>query len=99
VGLADGLERRGWKRSDPVYSGNFTAHQREFPAAGLMATVSYDPGIFVAGVWASPEQTLTGCTFATLDDQSAAPIPLGKVDPVVFSEVAADLAAQTARRR
>ena len=97
IALADGLERRGWKRGETVWGGYSMTFAREFPGAGLAARVSHDPGISVMGVRDSPLQTLIGCTFQRLDPATPS-LPLGRVDALVFSEVVADLAALTARR-
>ncbi|MGV3721624.1 MAG: DUF4132 domain-containing protein, partial [Actinomycetota bacterium] len=98
IALAEGLERTGWRRDDVGGGGCYSAHLREFPAAGVWAVVEYQPGIYISSPRASDEQQLTGCTFHRGGPRSGPELRLGDVDPIVFSETVESLWTAVGRR-
>ena len=93
VALDGGLVKLGWQRNGEIGGGRFDSHLRTL--RGITAIVSYEPGIYMGDPRGSPDQTLESCRFFGSD--SGQPLKLRDVDPVVFSEVAQDLARLTAR--
>jgi hypothetical protein len=105
MALVDGLERRGWQRGDPGDGGYFSTHLRDFPS-GITARAEYSPGVSVWDGRSADLQEITGVSFFrgvapgprySRSLRDADRLPLRQVDPVVYSEVMADLAALTAR--
>jgi hypothetical protein len=94
IGLLSGLEKLGWRRDVMMDGGVIALHTKT--VRGLDAVLTHTPGIFIGDVRGAPDQTLEGCTFYTRGGSSA-PVPLGAVDPVAFSEVVLDLTRLTAR--
>ncbi len=108
IGLVDGLDRRGWLRDSAEDGGCFCRHLRPFPAAapdGLVAVLRYEPGVAIWDIRNADDQQIQGVAFYRGDMQAVKDlpekrrVPLGKVDPVVFSEVMSDLAALTSHGR
>jgi len=93
MALINGLERRGWRRDEARDGGCFFRHLRVFPS-GLNATAEYEPGIPSWDARSADVQQVRRVAFYGADDTP--PIPLGQVDPIVYSEVIADLSALTA---
>jgi predicted DNA-binding WGR domain protein len=93
------LEAAGWER-DASWHG-CSMHQRKFPAAGVTASINYQPGIVFGGNLRDAEvQTITHCYILPDQrdgDESETSRQLGRLDPVVLSEVLADLTALAAR--
>jgi len=96
------LERLGWERAGPRHGESpytfgaapVVAHLKHFPSAGVTAVIRHDPGVPPAGFPAAVEpQTLEGCVFVrgrtepTGGFRPEHAVPLGRVDPVVVSEV------------
>ena len=101
--LAGALERRGWVRADAGRGGIYRAHRRAFIGRrGLLtAVIEYVPGIPVRDLHGAPEQQIACAYFLPrlLDGHPPGPgdaLPLGDVDPIAFSEVAAVVEALTA---
>lgn len=95
--LVYGLERLGWQRGIAMDGGSFDEHSKSFPAADLTAVVRYDG--FVAMGCIDPTEWLTfeeasfvrGMRTPSGRDKPVNPLPLEEVDPIVISEVLADL--------
>ncbi|GIM96326.1 DUF4132 domain-containing protein [Paractinoplanes toevensis] len=95
-----GLERRGWRRDDPMDGGVQGAIELKL-GPRLEVTVELDPGIVVGMPTEFPEQKLTGVylhdgTYSVWARASNGLVPLGKLDPVAASEVIRDLTEITA---
>ena len=104
--LVFGLEKLGWIRGRPADAGGFSEHVKPFYSSGITAIVDYEPGAYVSSVADSEDQTITGVFFVpriysatehwpSHDDR----IPWNQVDPVVVSEVLADLTAIVAKAK
>src|SRR5262249_41749421 len=92
------LKNRGWDRGPVLDAGVYHEHTKYFPGAGVTAVVGYDPGLSASGMQFEESQELTECAFirAGVDLGWRQPrpqvcVPLGEIDPVVISEVLADL--------
>ncbi|MFC8450434.1 DUF4132 domain-containing protein [Kitasatospora sp. NPDC057223] len=99
VGRLLGLRRRGWERGVPQDAGVERWISRRL-GPGRYLVIALDNGIAAGVVDEFPEQTLTTVWLAgepgdhhPLDDH---PLRLGDLDPVIASEVLADLAHLTA---
>jgi len=95
--LYESLLGRGWDR-DGGY-GQRIHFMKLFPQHDLQAMVKMDPGYSAGGIdWAGP-QSLPKVWFARTDrgshwgEEGVDKLPLGDVDPVVFSEVVVDVMA------
>jgi hypothetical protein len=89
-----GLERRGWRRSHPAEAGIQGCVYRELPG-GLYLNIRLNPGISIGHVDDSGDQCLEEIR---LDDRPAddrwsprAGRPFGELDPVMASELLAEL--------
>lgn len=100
--LVGALDRLGWLRGSPGGNALYTEHLRFFYAADLTAVVRYEPGVNMGNPLYSEPQTLEGCfflrgiqryVFSYLRNDT---VPLAEVDPLVLSEVLADLTRATA---
>jgi predicted DNA-binding WGR domain protein len=94
--LVSTLERLGWTRGFPEDAGVFYDHSKHFPAAGVTAVVTY-PGVPMGMIVDWEDQRIEHCVVVP-DDRARSGywhrpegIPLGRVDPIVISEVLADL--------
>jgi hypothetical protein len=91
-GAVLGLERRGWRRG-AVEDGGVSGSM-EKPLVGLDhdAALALDPGLYAGDLASTPEQTL-GEVYVqrrgTWDEKGR--LRLGQLDPVVFSELVADV--------
>ena len=99
VGRLLGLQRRGWERGEPQDAGVERWISRCL-APGRHLVVALDNGIAAGAVGEFPDQTLKTVWLDDrprdhhpLDDH---PLRLGDLDPVIASEVLADLAYLTA---
>jgi hypothetical protein len=94
--LVSTLERLGWTRGQAEDAGVFHEHVKHFPGARVTAVVTY-PGVPMGMVADWEDQRIEGCfvvpdryvPYAYADHQDR--LPLGAVDPIVVSEVLADL--------
>ncbi|GIF25653.1 putative DNA-binding WGR domain protein [Actinoplanes tereljensis] len=95
-----GLERRGWRRDDPMDGGVQGAIELKL-GPSLEVTVELDPGIVVGMPTEFPEQKLTGVylhdgSYSVWGRSDSGLVPLGKLDPVAASEIIRDLTEITA---
>lgn len=101
--LVFGLEKLGWIRGAALDAGGFYEHVKAYPAAGCTAVITYDGCVSMGYI--DPNETLavTEC-FLVPGVYSAASYPehdnrqaLSGADPVVLSEVLADILALAAK--
>ncbi len=90
------LERLGWVRGVPQDAGVVHEHTKPFPASGVTAVLGYEIGVPVGYVEGWEDQRLTAAYFVATSEGRAwaggsKAVPLGEVNPVVVSEVLADL--------
>ncbi|GAA2070655.1 DUF4132 domain-containing protein [Actinomadura alba] len=89
-----GLERRGWRRGEPLDGGVECWISRETPG-GLHIVISLDPGIQAGHVQMLPEQRLEhvwlGAQPGDYDPDRVGPYAFGELDPVTASEILTDL--------
>lgn len=97
--LVFGLEKLGWIRGLGMDGGGFDEHSKQFPAADVTAVVNYDGTVGMGYI--DPDELLevTTCTFIKgmrgpsgygFGDKEKI-VALKNVDPIVISEVIADL--------
>jgi predicted DNA-binding WGR domain protein len=96
------LDRQGWARGVPQDGGVFYEHSKPFYGANLTAVVEYD-GVPIGFMDGWEDQHVKSCYFVpgiytpkSYPDHKNA-VELGKVHPVVVSEVLRDLAALAAK--
>jgi hypothetical protein len=100
--LISTLQRLGWAQGIPEDAGHFHEHSKPFSAAQVTAIVEYE-GIPVGYREGWVDQTMGRCFFISgiyrpvIYPKHPDPLPLGQIDPVVISEVLADLTAVTAK--
>jgi hypothetical protein len=84
---------RGWDR-DGGY-GQRTAFTKRFAHRGVDAEVKIDPGYSAGGVDYAGLQSIPSVCFWTSskNHDDASRLPLGQVDPVVYTEVIEDVVA------
>lgn len=103
ISLASTLEKLGWTRGALGDHGDFYEHVKYFESADVTAVIMYEDGIMVGSMVDSADQKLTlSCFLPGLYKPKSFPshakgIALGKVDPVVLSEVLTDLTAVAAK--
>jgi hypothetical protein len=99
VSVAGYLERSGWQRGPLHDHGDYHEHYKHFASAGVTAMTEYDGALWVQIIAGSDKVGIKSCTFwarqAVPDwlgrrDNTKA-LKLADVDPVVLSEVLADL--------
>src|SRR5262249_56531301 len=101
------LEKLGWTRGHAGDGGCFDEHSKPFAAAGVTAVVQYENGIPMGAIADWEDQKLKHCYF---DQGLTGPMvyrgwyagtgraaELKAVDPVVLSEVIADLTILTSK--
>ena len=100
------LEKLSWLRGVPADAGGFNEHAKPFYAAGITAIVNYDPGSYVSYITESEDQKITEVYFIPriyVPDEwwpaHKKRVPWKKIDPVVVSEVLADLSAIVAKAK
>jgi predicted DNA-binding WGR domain protein len=97
VSVASTLEKAGWSRGYLHDHGDFHEYCKFFPGGGVTAVVVVEPGLWVSNIADPTEQSLPHCYFLpgpARPDWRRDPsreVPPGRVDPVVVSEVLADL--------
>ncbi len=107
VSVASTLEKAGWSRGYLHDHGDFHEYYKFFPGGGVTAIVRVDPGLWASNIADPTEQALPHCWFLPgqavphwwLREDFAKALPLGQVDPVVVSEVLADLVQVASRAK
>ncbi len=100
--LVGALDRLGWLRGSPAGDALYNEHLRFFYATDLTAVVQYEPGVNMGNPLYSEPQKLEGCYFLrgiqryVFSYVQKETVPLAEVDPLVLSEVLADLTRATA---
>lgn len=89
TGRVLGLEARGWRRGEAL-DGGVTLTVDKPLADGLTATLELDPGVYLGDVGVHPRQVLGKLR---VHGSGGRAVALGGLDPVVFSEIVADLEA------
>jgi hypothetical protein len=92
-----GLERFGWRRSEPGDSGHQGWIERPTPC-GRSVVLSLDPGIAIGSPDLFPEQTLEEiwvCPAGASHWAQQRTVPFGALDPVTTSEIIKDLRTVT----
>ncbi|MCA1596435.1 MAG: DUF4132 domain-containing protein, partial [Chloroflexi bacterium] len=94
-----GLDKRDWMRGLPGDSGWFNEHTKPFHGANVTAVITYEEGVGAGYITEAEAQKLTAAFFlpGIYLPQEYWPdhkdrLPLAEIDPVVLSEVLADLA-------
>lgn len=108
VSIVGTLEKLSWIRGMPQDAGIFDLHYKQFESANVTAVLGYNDGIPVGYMDGWDDQTLESCYFISglqepkgywFDDRRNNTLKLGKVDPVVISEVLGDLNALAAKAK
>src|SRR5262249_46189905 len=101
VSVASYLEKSGWRHGPLRDHGEFDEQYKHFPSAGVTARAQYDgDGIWAANIASGGTVAIKRCTFLkglvvpqwAWERNPPPTLLLGDVDPVVLSEVVADLA-------
>jgi len=104
VSLVSTLEKLGWNRGIPEDGGVFFEHTKPFYGGGITAVVQYE-GVPVGYMVDWDDQHLETCFFLKgiytpeMYPDHKKKLALGKVDPLVISEVLADLCTVAAKGR
>ncbi|MCA9067939.1 MAG: DUF4132 domain-containing protein, partial [Planctomycetaceae bacterium] len=94
------LEKMGWVRGIGMDGGCFDDHSKQFPAANVTAVVHYDGTVAMGYIDPDEMLTLEQIYFVPgmrqpsgygWDDKHAKKSKLGTVNPIVISEVLADM--------
>jgi hypothetical protein len=90
------LEKLGWVRGAPEDAGFVHQHFKPFPGGDVLAVLCYENGVPVGYREGWDDQHISSTYFLERADSGAyhrggKKVTLGKVDPVVVSEVLADL--------
>lgn len=105
VSMVGIFDRCGWRRGVPEDAGCFYSHSKFFPGAGVCVLATYQ-GVSVGYMMDSEPQSVESCFFFKADSdrvdiyfdaRKINKIPLGKVDPIVISEVLHDLVLISAK--
>lgn len=97
------LEKLGWQRGIPQDAGIFYSHSKPFYGANVTAVVEYEEGVPVGYMEGWDDQMITRCFFIPgvwkpdMYPDHKNVLRLGEVDPVVISEVLADLTGIAAK--
>ncbi|MEV0407038.1 DUF4132 domain-containing protein [Actinoallomurus sp. NPDC050550] len=98
VGKVLGLERRGWRRSEPQDAGVERFISKQFPD-GRHVVIDLDPGIAVGAIDMLPEQKLDVVWLADVPQDywpsRGTTHRFGELDPMTASELLADLTELT----
>ncbi len=99
VSVAGYLEKSGWQRGPLHDHGDFHEHYKHFPGANVTAEAEYDDALWASNIADPVKVAVKACVFweglivpdwwARRDTAKA--LKLAEVDPVVLSEVLADL--------
>ncbi len=97
-------EKRGWEKGPARDGGAIWEYSKWYPAAGVTAFLTIEPGVNAGGFDLDDEQTITDCHFVTgtaasypYSTREKPALVLGTVNPVVVSETLADLYALTSK--
>ncbi len=96
ISLVGTLDRQGWTRGMPLDGGMFVEHTKPFYSADVTAVIQY-PGVPVGYMDGWDDQKIESCFFIPgiyrpeYYAEHKNRVQLGKVDPVVISEVLRDL--------
>jgi predicted DNA-binding WGR domain protein len=98
VAVAGRLEKAGWLRGNLHDHGDFHEYYKQFPAAGLTAVVEVHPGMWASNIADPTEQSFPGVYLLRGLEKpgwrsAESALTLSGIDPVVLSEVIADLIA------
>jgi hypothetical protein len=96
------LGKTGWTPR-PGRDGLCRAYSKTFAEAGAAAVIQFDPGLHLGWHYDEEPQRLTRCYFVPVPgsqewDPEAA-LPLGRIDPVILSEVLGILGALASKGR
>jgi predicted DNA-binding WGR domain protein len=104
--LVFGLEKLNWQRGLAQDAGMFDEHSKQFPAANITAVVLYEGCVSMGYIDPDELLELGECYFvaglrkaAGWDRKSNEALPLVTVDPIVISEVLADLQQLAAKAK
>ncbi|MGB8699186.1 MAG: DUF4132 domain-containing protein [Thermosynechococcaceae cyanobacterium] len=106
LSLVGDFERRGWLRGSSGDGGGCHQHCKVYSQAQLIVGIEYEGGIAMWDVRQSGDIKITDCYFAPLHYYNSEfmfsanrkyALPLGKVNPIVFSEVIRDIANLAAK--
>jgi predicted DNA-binding WGR domain protein len=99
VSVASNLEKLGWQRGPLHDHGDYYEHYKHFPSADVTAMTEYDEALWAHSIADPVKVGVKSCTFwagrvvpdwlSRRDPKKA--LKLADVDPVVLSEVLADL--------
>src|SRR5262249_29537535 len=98
LSLVGTLQRLDWMRGIPEDGGCFSEHVKPFYGANVTAILEYADGVPVGYMEGWDDQVLEHCYFPpgiyipVIYPGRRDQVPLGRVDPVVISEVLSDLA-------
>lgn len=91
TGKVLGLEQRGWRRGSPQDGGVVCWMEKTLPGDRVLM-LDLDPGLYTGYLSESPEQKLGPAVLRTDTGWGdTGRIPLGELDPILFSELARDL--------
>ncbi len=91
TGKVLGLEQRGWRRGPPQDAGIVGWMEKWLPGDRVLM-LDLDPGLYTGYLSESPEQKLGPAVLRTSAGWGdTGRIPLGELDPILFSELARDL--------
>ena len=94
------LEKLGWVRGQALDGGCFVEHSKQFPAADVTVVINYEGTVGMGYIDPNEELTLEPTFFCKgmrdpggygWEDRDRPRLMLGKVNPIVISEVLADL--------
>jgi len=100
------LEKLGWQRSQPADGGGFNEHTKPFSGANVTAVAQYEPGTWIGGIQDGDPQKIEDVFFVPgiflpgeMWPEHKKRLTWGDVDPVVVSEVLADLTSIYAKEK
>lgn len=87
------MKKSGWKHGTPEDAGYVGEHTKAFPNAGVVAVLEHN-GYPIGSPEYADAQTITRVRFVAIGDagRKKNAIKLGEIHPIVFSEVALDIA-------
>lgn len=101
-----GLDKLGWQRAQPADGGGFSEHTKPFYGANVTAVAQYDPGCAVGWIVEADPQRFDDVFFVPgiflpgeMWPAHNKRLKWGDIDPVVVSEVLADLTSIYAKEK